>query len=187
MGATEQDATTAGRLRELNAYYRQHPVTSAAGHSYISSAPRATATEPATPFNVDVVDHIQASLREVVADTLAANPHPGPLPVRIEGTYRWCIENTANAPEAVQQRRDTVIYRQGLEHAIAMGDTKVIRPHRCPQCRTFGLMWRAAAGRAACTNRRCLDADGMTTTWTLAQLAYEHIAATKNHGRASAT
>jgi hypothetical protein len=137
--------------------------------------------------DLDVVDHIQASLREVVDDTLAANPDAGPLPPRVEGAYRWYVENTANAPEAVQQRRDTVIYRQSLEHAIALGNTKVVRPHRCPQCRTLGLMWPRGGERAVCTNRRCLDADGMSSTWDLAQLAYAYIAGQKNHGRARAT
>lgn len=187
--STTDGETAAGRLAELYAHYRQHPVKSAAGHSYISAAPRATASVPEALVNLEVVDHIQASLREVVGDTLAANPDAGPLPPRVEGAYRWYIENTRNAPEADQQRRDTVIYRQGLEHAIAMGNRKVVRPHRCPQCRTLGLMWPRTleAERAVCTNRNCLDAEGMASTWTLAQLAYEHIAAQKNHGRASAT
>jgi hypothetical protein len=187
--STTDGDTATGRLHELYAYYRQHPVKSAAGHSYLSSAPRATVSVPEALVDLDIVDHIQASLREVVDDALAANPEAGPLPARVEGVYRWYVEHTINAPEAVQQRRDTVIYRQGLEHAIAMGNTKVVRPHRCPACRTFSLMWPRAQGaeRAVCTNRRCLDAEGMTCTWTLARLAYEHVAAQKNHGRASAT
>jgi hypothetical protein len=184
---TADGETAAGRLHELYAHYRQHPVKSAAGHSYISSAPRPTAVAPEALVDLDVVDHIQASLREVVDDTLAANPDAGPLPARVEGAYRWYVENTAHAPEAVRQRRDTVIYRQGLEHAIAMGNVKVIRPHRCPQCRTLGLMWPRGAEAAVCTNRNCVDADGMSSTWTLARLAYEHVAGQKNHGRVSAT
>lgn len=186
MGTADGD-TAAGRLHELHAYHRQRPVKSAAGHSYISSAPRPTVVDPEAPVDLDVVDHIQASLREVVGDTLAANPEAGPLPARVEAAYSWYIENTANAPEAVRQRRDTVIYRQSLEHAIALGNRKVVRPHRCPQCRTLGLMWPPGGERAVCTNHNCLDADGMSSTWDLEQLAYAYIAGQKNHGRARAT
>jgi hypothetical protein len=186
MGTADGD-TAAGRLHELHAHYRQRPVKSAAGHSYISSAPRPTAVAPEALVDLDVVDHIQASLREVVDGTLAANPEADPLPERVQDVYRWVVENTATAPEAVQQRRDTVIYRQSLEHAIALGNVKVVRPHRCPQCRTLGLMWPRGGERAVCTNRRCLDADGMSSTWDLAQLAYAYIAGQKNHGRARAT
>jgi hypothetical protein len=185
MGNGDTD-TAASRLRLLNEHFRQHPVTGPAGHSYISSEPRATATAPGIPYNVGVDEHIRDSVQEVVDDTLAVNPDAGPLPERVQDAYRWYMANTRNASTAQQQRRDTIIYRQQLEHAIAMGDTKVIPPHRCPACRCFGLMWQAQKRRAVCTNRRCLTPEGMSNTWTLATLAYEHVAAQKSL-RVSAT
>lgn len=161
-------------------YFREHPVTGPVER-------RATSVVPGTPLNLRVVDHIDASVREIVHYTQAVAPDAEPLPERIQDVYQWVVANTANASEAIQQRRDTILYRQGLEHAIAMGDTKVVRPHRCPQCRTLGLMWPEGADRVVCTNVRCLTPDGMSTTWTLARLAYEHVAAAKNHGQACAT
>jgi hypothetical protein len=61
-----------------------------------------------------------------------------------------------------------------------MGDFKVIRPHRCPACRGFGLMWQGHKRRAVCTSRRCLTPEGLSNTWSLARLAYEHVAAEKS-------
>lgn len=179
MGNGETD-TAASRLRLLNEHFRQHPITGPAGHSYISSEPRATATAPGIPYNATVDDHIRASVQEVVDDTLAVNPGAGPLPEHVQDVYRWYVQNTFNAATARQQRRDTIIYRQQLEHAITMGETKVIRPHRCPQCRTLGLFWRPQLRRALCTNSRCLTPEGLSSTWTLAKLAYEHVADQKS-------
>jgi len=59
---------------------------------------------------------------------------------------------------------------------VAMGDTAVIRPHRCPACNTMGLMWRDELQRVLCTNRRCVTKAGMSRTWSLARLAHEHVA-----------
>jgi hypothetical protein len=180
------DDTAATNLRLLQ-HLRQHPVTGPDGHSYISSEPRATPTGPGIPYNVDVVDHIRACVTEVTAEVLAVNPKPGPLPERVDAVYSWYLDNTKTADRAQRRRRDTIIYRQKMEHAIAMGEMKVVRPHRCPQCRTLGLMWRPALKRALCTNMRCLNEDGMSNTWTLARLAYEHIAERENIRQVSAT
>lgn len=173
MGATDDDTATS-RLRLLRRDFLEHPRT--------GPGPRACApVVPGTPVNLDVVDHITAAVQEVVDDTLAVNPKARPLPAdRIEAVYAWYVANTANAAPAQAQRRDTIIYRQRLEHALAMGDASVIPPHRCPACNTFGLRWQTAMRRALCTNRRCLTKDGMSNTWTLARLAYEHVAAEKS-------
>ncbi|MCX4911890.1 hypothetical protein [Streptomyces sp. NBC_00878] len=182
------DDTAANSLRLLNNHFRHTPpVTGPQGHSYISSEPRPTPTAPGLPYNADVADHIRACVTEVTADVLAVNPAPTPLPGRVEAVYTWYLDNTRTAAPAQRQRRDTIIYRQTLEHAIAMRDFKVIPPHRCPACRTFGLRWAPARRRALCTNMKCVADDGMSNTWTLARLAYEHIAARENHGRVSAT
>lgn len=182
-GADEADEkrTASGRLTELHHYYRQHPVTGPAGHSYIASESRPTVVHSAAPGNVDwdVVDHIANTVSEIGAFTQAANPEAAPAPAHVEAVYAWCVANTANAPEDVQQARDALVYRQSLEHAIRLGDVSVVCPHRCPACRTFGLLWRAPIQRALCTNRKCLNKDGLSNTWTLARLAREHVAAQK--------
>jgi hypothetical protein len=170
MGNRTDDDTAAGRLGTLLAHFKQHPVTGPAERGPAS-------VTPGTPVNLSVVDHITASVREVVDDTLAANPAASPLPARVEAVYGWYMANTAHAPEAVRQRRDTIVYRQRLEHALAAGDRSVVRPHRCPACRTFGLFWRPELGKAVCTNGDCLTKDGLSRKWTLAKLAYEHVAA----------
>lgn len=178
MGSGDDTAAAGHSLRLLQNHFLQRPVTGADGHSYISSEPRPTRTQPGAPADLDVVDHIAASFREVVDDTLAANPAASPLPDRVDRVYAWCIDNTRNTSEAQQQRRDTVIYRQQLEHAIAMGDTSVVRPHRCPECGTVGLHW--SAGKARCVNRHCAARNGgISRSWSLARLAYEYVASKK--------
>lgn len=170
MGNRTDDDTAASRLGTLLAHFKQHPVTGPAERGPASVTPGA-------PVNLTVVDHITASVREVVADTLDANPDASPLPARVEAVYGWYVQNTAQAPEAVQQRRDAIVYRQSLEHAIAAGDTAVVRPHRCPDCDTFGLMWSRPLRQVVCTNRRCRAADGTSRTVSLARIAHHHVAA----------
>ena len=173
MGPAEDTAdTAASRLRLLYQDFREHPRTGPAGRS-------ATPAHPGAPVNLAVVDHIAASVREIANEARAANPQADPLPDRVEAVYDWWRDNTRLAPEHVQQRRDIVIHRQYLEHAIAMGDVNVIPPHRCPGCGTFGVVWRNQIRRAVCLNVRCVTKDGMARTWSLGRLAYEHVAAEK--------
>jgi hypothetical protein len=186
MGTGDED-TAAVQLRLLDQNFRQHPVTGPEGHSFVSSAPRSTPTSPGIPYDTDVVDHIRACVSEIATEVLAVNPRPGPLPKRVGAVYDWFLDNTKTADHAQRQRRAAIIYRQQLEHAIALGEAKVIRRHRCPQCRTMGLFWKPALKRALCTNARCLTDEGTSNTWTLAHLAYTHIAERENHGRVSAT
>lgn len=176
MGTADDDtAGAASLLGALNRHFRQRPVTGPEGHSFVGSSPRGTRTVPSAPANLTLVDHLDSSVREVVDDARALNPQAGPLPANLADVYDWYREQTQHAPEDAQQHRDTVIYRQYLEHAIAMGDTDVIPPHRCPGCGTFGLVWRGSDRRAVCLNRRCLTRRGMTRTWSLGKLAYEHV------------
>jgi hypothetical protein len=179
-GESTED-TAAARLRQLTQYFREHPVTGPVeGHTASRSAP--------APLSLATLDHIHASVNEVIDHTRTANPTAGPAPTRADAVYKWARENTAHAPEAVQQRRETIEYRQYLEHAIRAGDwRKVIRPQRCPECRTFGLMWQTDMQAALCTNTRCVDKDGFSTTVTLARLAHEHVAARRNIRDVSAT
>ncbi|MEW2266905.1 hypothetical protein [Streptomyces sp. NPDC047868] len=179
MGIGDDD-TAATNLRLLETHFRQHPVTGPTERS-------APTVKPSVPVDLDVVDHIRACVTEIVTDVRAVNASPGPMPERVTDVYTWYLDNTRTAGRFQQQRRDTIIYRQRLEHAIAMRDFTVIRPHRCPQCRTMGLMWRVELKRALCTNMRCLNEDGMSNAWTLARLAYEHIAERENIRQVSAT
>lgn len=168
MDTTGDDA--AARLALLARHFREHPVTGPSERR----APQATA---GAPVNLSVVDHIDASVREVADYTRSVNTAAGPLPQHAEDVYAWCVDNTRHTPEAVQQRRDTIVFRQYLEHALRAGDASVVRPIRCPECRTLGLMWKA--GRVMCTNRKCVDEEGMTRVWSLGRLAHAHISAQK--------
>ena len=158
----------AASLSLLAQHFLEHPATgpTPGGSTTPTSRP---------PVNLNVVDHITATVREIADYTRQVTPDAGPLPDDVADTYRWMIEHTAAAPETVQRRRDTLVHRQYLEHALAMGDRSVIPPHRCPACRCFGLRWSAAARKALCTNRRCRTEDGTSRMWTLSQLAHEHI------------
>ncbi|MFE4915893.1 hypothetical protein ACFRCX_30790 [Streptomyces sp. NPDC056652] len=134
---------------------------------------------PPVPLNLAVIDHITASVREVAEQARTAAPEAGPLPAAPASIYDWWRQNTPDLDDGAVQARETVIYRQSLEHAIAAGDHKVIRKHPCPGCGCWGLFWRPAAQRAVCVNLDCTDTNGMARTWELKHLAYEHIARQK--------
>ncbi|WP_047121253.1 hypothetical protein [Streptomyces leeuwenhoekii] len=167
---TTQD-TAAKRLRDLHDYYLKHPVTG-------PTARRAPTTSASAPLSLATLDHIQSSVREVAEQTLAANPDAGRAPSRADAVYDWCRQQTEHADEIAQQRLESIEYRHYLEHAIRAGDTKVVRRHRCPSCGTAGLLWQQAMGRATCVNLHCARRNGgLSRSWTLAYLAYEHVAA----------
>lgn len=185
-GDTSADSA-AQSLRHLAQYFRERPVTGPDGHSYISNQPRPTSTHPGLPVNVRVLERIDQTVAEVVAYTREVNPQADPPPADVCDVYRWCVENTAHAPEVEQQRREVLEYRHALEHAVAAGETDVIRPHRCPECRTFGLMWDSHRRVIRCTNRECVDDNGLGTVVDFARLAQEHIAGKRKFQRMSAT
>ncbi|MFJ5294507.1 hypothetical protein [Streptomyces sp. NPDC088348] len=151
----------------------------------LNAAPRTRATSPHSPAPMDlgVLDHITAAVTEVIEHTLAVAPDAGPAPAVPDEVYRWAAAATSTAGPGEQQARDTIIYRQGLEHAIAMGEDTVIRRHPCPQCGTYGLLWQAASRRVVCVHTRCTTRDGSSTSWSLAQIARHHIAATNSPAR----
>jgi hypothetical protein len=179
MGDDNTD-TAAARLRHLTQYFREHPVTGpAAGH--------ATTVAPAAPLSLATLDHIRACVTEVIDHTLAANPDAAPVPAHVEAVYDWCREQTRHADETVRLRRDIIEYRQYLEHAIRAGDVKVVRPLRCPECHTWGLMWVPERQLAVCTNTDCVDHDGISNAFPLGRLATHHMANRKNPRDACAT
>ncbi|ACX71091.1 malonate decarboxylase gamma subunit [Streptomyces phage ZL12] len=164
------DNTTEHRLRLLQAEFTQHQRRGP------GDGRTATRTESPAPVNLGVLDYMAAAVTEVIQHTRAAaptaEPYNGPLP----GLYEWSRENTASLDAGRQQARETLIYRQGLEHAIEMGDTTVVRKHPCPACGCWGLMWRPAVNQAACPNRYCIDDDGLSHAWPLKTLAHHHVA-----------
>lgn len=173
MGLGDSTDTAAGRLHALHTYFREHPATGPT----VRSAP---STTPGAPLNLGMIDHIQSAVAEVVALTREVNPDAGQLPNHVAAVYDWCRQNTEHAPEAAQQRRDTLELRHRLEHAIRAGDFLAIRPMRCPACHTLGLHWQAQTFRAVCMNRHCANAHGGThRTWSLARLAHERVRAEK--------
>ncbi|MEU8469638.1 hypothetical protein AB0F30_17220 [Streptomyces sp. NPDC029006] len=180
----------AERLHELGAFLRTYPVTGAAGHSYISSAPR-SAGSSALPYNPDAEDRIRACMQEIADHTLAVNPDAGPLPEHLAAYYEWMWENTRHAPEQDQFRAEVIEYRQWLENCLAARDhetvRKQVRKQACPECGCWGLMWLPARRRAICTNRKCVDRDGVSTTLSLARLAHAVVTTRKKSRQARAT
>ncbi|MFD9249555.1 hypothetical protein [Streptomyces bottropensis] len=152
---------------------RHHPQT---GPQQLTSA---RAANPSAPVNLDLVDYMSRTVKEVVDHTRTVNPDAGPVPQDVADIYTWCLENTPNADEAQARYRDFVIERQRLEHAVRLGNTHEVSKHPCPRCGCWGLMWPPAGTRALCSNRNCLAPDGRSSTWTLARLAAQTIQRTE--------
>ncbi|WP_329047016.1 hypothetical protein [Streptomyces sp. NBC_01422] len=164
------DDTTERRLRLLQAEFTQHQRRGP------GDGRTATQVEAPAPIDLGTLDYMTAAVTEVVQHTHAAAPDAGPYRGSVEQVYDWAREHTAGLDEHRQQARETLIYRQGLEHALAMGDTLVVRKHPCPQCGCYGLYWRPETGKAGCVNHYCVDDDGVSHSWTLQHLAHQHIA-----------
>ena len=173
--------TAAARLAHLQRYHREHPVTGPAEGS------RRTVVHPSAPLSLATLDHVTASVREIADHTYAINPEAGPVPAAAAAVYDWCHEHTEHADEVERDRVLAVEYRHYLEHAIRAGDHTVVCKHRCPACRTWGLMWDASRQKAVCTHRRCTTRNNLSSTWSLARLAFAHVAEQKNLRQASAT
>lgn len=144
----------------------------------------ARATEPAAPLRLGVYDHMRKTIEEAatLAEALCdgAAPYERP-PANVDRVYEWLVAETDHLDEARQQERDVVIYRQGLEHAILLGDADVIRQHPCPKCVTWGLLWDRDHEQVVCPNWHCAGPDGRLTTWTLGQIAEDHITRKNRH------
>lgn len=175
------DDTTERRLRLLAAEFTQHQK-----RGPDPTGRTATRTEAPTPVDLGTLDYMAAAAAEVVKHTQAAAPGTGPYEGPLPGLYDWAREHTADLDDERQQAREAMIYRQGLEHAIAMGDTSIVCKHPCPACGCYGLQWAAEKWRAVCTNGYCQDDSGLTYRWQLKQLAREYVAAKSAlHSRAT--
>ncbi|MFE6126686.1 hypothetical protein ACFQ6Q_00215 [Streptomyces sp. NPDC056437] len=133
-----------------------------------------TRTSPPAPLHLGILDHMKASVEEVIAHTRQQAPNASPIPAEAGDVYDWCVQQTPHLDGERQAIRDALIFRQSLEHAIAMGDIKAVRKLPCPGCGCYGLLWRA--GAALCPYDRCTDSRGMANRWSLAQLAHHHVA-----------
>ncbi|MFF1916186.1 hypothetical protein ACFVYE_32285 [Streptomyces sp. NPDC058239] len=167
---TGADNTTAQRLRLLQQEFVQ-PARSGPGDGR-SSRP----THAPAPVDLGVLDRIRAAVHEVEHHTRTAAPDAGPFTGPAERVYDYCRQHTAHLEAEQQNAREAIIYRQGLEHAIAAGDTSVVRKHPCPQCGCVGMYWQDKTRRALCVNHYCTDNDGVSNTWELKRLAQEYIA-----------
>lgn len=166
------DDTTARRLRLLEAEFTQHQQR---GPDLTGRT--ATRAEAPAPIDLGVLDYMEAARAQVVKHTQAAAPDAGPYTGPLPGLYEWARERTADLDDERQQALETLICLQGLEHAIAMGDTSAVCKHPCPACGCYGLQWAAEMRRAVCTNGYCQDDDGLVYRWELKRLAYEYVAA----------
>ncbi|WP_329126206.1 hypothetical protein [Streptomyces sp. NBC_01353] len=176
MSAGDDDYTPASRLRLLQAEFLQP----GRGQHHERAA---KADTPSVPIRIAIYDHIRAAVDEVTEHTRAVAPDAGPRPERADMVYDWMREHTAHLDAERQRAREALIYRHGLEHALAMGESKVIRRQACPGCGTWGLFWRRDREAAVCVNRFCADDDGVSRTWTLAQIADDHIARKESSAR----
>ncbi len=166
------DDTTTNRLRLIEAEFTQY--------QYRGPEPTgrtATRTDAPAPINLGVLDYMAAATTEIIQHTQAAAPGIDPYTGPLAGVYDWARDHTAHLDDHRQQARETLIYRQGLEHAITAGDTTAVSKHPCPECGCWGLIWREETGKAACVNHYCVDDQGLSHAWTLERLAYEHVAA----------
>ncbi|MFD5899079.1 hypothetical protein [Streptomyces sp. NPDC060366] len=170
MGNTD-NGDAADRLRTLEGRIWRFPTGS------VNKLPRSGGpTHPEAPLDLDIIDHITASVREA-QDHVSANrtENAGPMPANVADVYDWWRASTPSLDAERTLAREAVIYRQGLEHAIQAGDTKVVRKHPCPECGCWGLFWRRPEKRAVCANRDCRDEDGLARMWELKHLAHEHV------------
>jgi hypothetical protein len=170
MSHTGDDDSAANRLRLLQKAFLQPGRTS--GDVRVSRT-----TTPSAPVRLDMVDHIQASVSEIEEHIRAEAPDAGARPAAADRVYEWARQRTRHLDPQRQLVREAVIYRQSLEHAIAMGDHSVVRKHSCPGCGTWGLFWQPGLRKAVCVNRYCTDDLGRSRSWPLAYLAHRHVVA----------
>lgn len=184
MGFGEDD-TSERRLRLLQREFTQPARTGPVPKAQYTDAARSSPAQTSShgrsnpPLNLGIIDHVDRCVAEVIRHARADAPDAGPVPAEAARVYDWW---RASTPELADERlavREAIIYRQGLEHAIAMGNIQVVRPHTCPRCGCWGVFWRRTDQVAVCVNTRCHDEHGMASTWTLAALAEHHIQAQK--------
>jgi len=185
MGTTDSHAEqAAAQLAHLVDHFVELPRRS---HTGARTAP-VRSIERTAPLNVDALSHIDATVREIRAFMATESPDTiEPLPKDAPAVYDWMIRNTEFDDATVQRRRDILVYRQYLEHAVLTGNANIVCRHLCPGCGCAGLLWHHRTGRALCSNGHCRTPDGRRSTWTLAYLAHRHIEGQEERRAARAT
>jgi hypothetical protein len=140
----------------------------------------ATRVHGAAPVNQTVLAHLASCDGEIAAfiDRARKRVPPaeddGQLPNRA-GAYDRARYQAEVLGGDAQEYLDVMEWRHRITSALLLGDIDVIRPERCPACRTFGLVWVSETRTASCVNRYCA-VDGVPRAWTIAQLAVERMA-----------
>lgn len=179
MGNGHSTTTTAATRMRL---IRTDQLASTSSRRSDEPSGRTRSTHAPTPVNLATVDYLTAAVDEVVTATRAANPDAGPPPADRAEIYTWMRQHTAGADQTRQQVIAALELRQSLQHALRLGDDRdlkaIIRTAPCPRCRTWGRQWDARSQRVVCLNLRCVDDKGRPSSWTLQQVAEEHVAQT---------
>ncbi|MEW2402215.1 hypothetical protein [Streptomyces sp. NPDC046862] len=179
MGAGDDDAATAAQQLKLMAahYVRRHPAPREPGTIRSTGGP----TFPPLPIDPGIVDHMRASVTEVAAYVESNVPDASPAPAD-DRVYAWMRANTRQLDPRRQLTGEAIVFRQRLEHALAMGETEVVhrflKRQSCPDCGCWAsLVWQNPVTRAVCINRRCVNQDGRAHSYELGFLAHRHIRA----------
>ncbi|MFJ1993030.1 hypothetical protein [Streptomyces asiaticus] len=178
MGDGEDRNTAAARLRLLRDEF-----TTPVVRRDLSPPSRSPHGPPPAPANLDILDYMAACRDEVIEHTRTTAPAAGPAPTEPAAVYEWMHQHTAHLAPEQRMVRDAMVLRQGLEHALAMGDEDAIRWEACPRCACWGLFWREEEKRVFCANSKCEDRRGQPSMWTLAQLAERSVAARNTRSR----
>ena len=122
-------------------------------------------------MNLGLLDHFERTVRDAKTAVRAAVPTAKPAPADMAAYYQWIEEETAALDRQRARGIEVLVYRQGLEHAMRLGETAVLRREQCPRCACWSLQWRAVTRQAACLVAWCRDRRGAPSTWTLQQVA----------------
>lgn len=167
----ETVANTAASMRRLAGNLSVMPgrPTDPSGRTRPAHAP--------APIDLGILAHMTAARDELVAHARAAAPGTdlAPVPRDAAAVYQWWADNTPYLDDAAQRVGEALVYRQGMEHAIRLRDTTVIRREPCPSCGCYSLIWRGIERRALCVNDRDAADNGTPRRFTLAELAQQAV------------
>ncbi|MER6092495.1 hypothetical protein [Streptomyces bluensis] len=189
MGAGDEDAETAAQQLQLMAahYVRRQPAPPQPGTIRGTGGP----TYPPLPIDTGIVDRMRQSVAQVTDYVQSHVPDAGEAPQNA-AVYAWMVEATRHLDDKRRLAAEAIVYRQTLEHALAMGETEVVhaflKRQPCPDCRCWAsLTWVSGATRAVCINRRCVNEHGQAHSYPLAYLVHRHIRTRKQSPARHAT
>lgn len=171
MGEETAATTASANMRRLAGSLSVMPgrATDPSGRTRPAHAP--------APIDLGILAHMTAARDEIVAHAHAAAPDADlpPVPRDAAAVYQWWADNTPYLDDAARRVGEALVYRQGLEHALRLRDTTVIRREPCPSCGCYSLIWRGMERRALCVNDRDSDDDGAPRRFALAELAQQAV------------